>query len=331
MNAFPTIADSEQLGVAEKSVETALALLEQTETQFEVGVISKVEVVEAEAGLAQRQVEQIRAKNRYLNSQDVLIDQILGRGLRPDSTLEIEPTDRPEEFIAYVIDSEQAAARAFEYRPELATALLEIERREIELKFAQNQRLPSLDAVVSYGNRGLSGEPCTEPVPGMPGQIQACDFTNMGFQPSQPSTPWSDSFKNWFTRRASEQLTVGGMFSIPLGNRSARHTVSQRALELRRSHVQKRRLEQTIILEVRKAIRDLESRPIAGVKVKLIELAANEKEDLSPWLEAVKNNNFAAMRQLPRSAPIAVIGFPSEIVTDESGRFASPAWAASGN
>jgi len=48
------IANEEQLRVEEKSLETAQALLDQTRTQYEVGVVSKVEVTEAEAGVAAR-------------------------------------------------------------------------------------------------------------------------------------------------------------------------------------------------------------------------------------------------------------------------------------
>ena len=53
------IANEEQLRVAEKSLETAKALLEQTKTQYEVGVVSKVEVTEAEAGVAAREFSRI--------------------------------------------------------------------------------------------------------------------------------------------------------------------------------------------------------------------------------------------------------------------------------
>ena len=87
--------------VAEKSLETAKALLDQTRTQFEVGVVSKVEVTEAEAGLSQREVALIRARNDYRNQQDVLINLVLGPGLRAASTLEIDPTDSPVDVIQY--------------------------------------------------------------------------------------------------------------------------------------------------------------------------------------------------------------------------------------
>ncbi len=243
------IAREDQVGVAEKSLETAQALLEQTQTQHEVGVVSRVEVVEAEAGVAQRDFELIRASNLYRNSQDELIDAVLGTGLTADSTLQIQPTDRPDDYIPFDIDAEHAVEAAFENRPEIALVNKEIEQREISLRYAENQRLPRLDARVSYGNQGLSGRQNQE----------AIDFSTR--QPLTPGTipnrPWNRSMDDFLSGEAAEQFVAGALFSIPIPNTSARHRVSQAELELRRANSQKRRLEQSIVLEVRTAIRNL--------------------------------------------------------------------------
>src|SRR6185436_320998 len=108
-------------------------------TQFDVGVVSKVEVTEAQAGVSQRQVELIRAENQYRNQQDVLIDLVLGPNLRASSTLEIRPTDRPDDFTPYEVDVEGAVSSAFDHRPELAQADKEVERSQVELAFHRNQ------------------------------------------------------------------------------------------------------------------------------------------------------------------------------------------------
>ncbi|MBW2726841.1 MAG: TolC family protein, partial [Deltaproteobacteria bacterium] len=81
------VAEEEQLRVANKSLQTAEALLEQTQTQYEVGVKSKVEVIQSEAGVAARELEVIRADAIYRNTQDRLIDAIYGVRLRPDARL----------------------------------------------------------------------------------------------------------------------------------------------------------------------------------------------------------------------------------------------------
>jgi len=239
------IAAHDQVRVAEKSLETAVALLSQTKTQHEVGVVSKVEVVEAEAGVAAREFDLIVAENRYRNAQDLLFDLVLGPHLAADSTLEIEPTDRPEDYVKYEIDAELATERAFESRPELVVANKEIERSEINLKFAKNQRLPQVDFVGSYNYAGVSGQ--DSPVAGTPSPNP--DLVG----------DYGHSYNNFFSSSGPNTFTVGAAVSFPIGNTAARSRASQAQIELRRSLTRKRRLEQSIILEVRKAVRDLKS------------------------------------------------------------------------
>jgi outer membrane protein TolC len=293
------IASEDQVRVAEKSLETATALLDQTKTQYEVGVVSRVEVVEAEAGVAQRDFELIRAQNRYRNAQDDLIDAVLGTGLTADSTLQIQPTDRPDDYIPFAIDPEAAVAIAFEQRPEIALVDKEIEQRDISLRFAKNQRLPSLDARVSWGNQGLAGSQNPD----------AVDFQSGNPLPpgTIPSRPWDSSMDRFLTDNAAEQFVAGALFSIPIPNTQARHRVSQAALELRRANSQKRRLEQSIILEIRTAIRNL--------------------SDSQKGIEAARRATVAAAEQLRaekirleygESTPFDVLLRESDLVSAES-------------
>ncbi len=238
------IATSEQKHVAEKSLETARALLDQTETQYEVGVVSKVEVVEAEAGVAERDFNLIAAANRYSAAQDLFINLVLGTGFTADSRLRIEPTDAPKDYVIFHVDPVEATKRAFEKRPELKLADDAIERQKLQLKFAKNERLPNLDIQFNFGNRGLAGKqnPDLDPAFG--------DVVERNF---------GDTFDDFLTSDAADQVSARALLSIPIPNTAARSRVSQSELELRRATVAKRRLEQDIILEVRNAVRDLES------------------------------------------------------------------------
>jgi outer membrane protein len=238
------IATREQKRVAQKSLETAQALLDQTRTQFDVGVVSKVEVVEAEAGVADREFNLIVAENRYRTAQDRLIDLILGPGLTPDSKLRVEPTDPAKDYVVYDVDPEQATKRAFEKRPELKLADDAIERQKLELKFAKNQRLPGLDIQLNYGNRGLAGRQN----PNLPASY-----------PPPVEGDYGDTLNDFLTSRAAEQVSARALVSIPIPNTAARSKVSENELALRRATAEKRRLEQSIILEIRKAVRDLNS------------------------------------------------------------------------
>jgi outer membrane protein TolC len=246
------IANEEALRVAKKSLETASALREQTKTQFEVGVVSKVEVTEAEAGVSQRQVELIRAENQYRNQQDVLIDLVLGPNLRASSTLEIRPTDRPDDFTPYEVDVEGAVSSAFEHRPELSTAEKEISRSEVQLAYARNQRLPALDGVFAFGQAGVSGDLNRHFCP--PGSTSTfC----VGFDPNSPGLHQGGFDNTYDDYNRSPQSVAGARLSIPIPNTTARANASRGELELSRAQTRKHRLEQQIIIDVRQAARNL--------------------------------------------------------------------------
>ncbi len=244
------VANKELREVAEKSLETSVALLDQTRTQYEVGVVSKVDVVEAEAGVAEREFDLIVAQNNFENSGDDLIDAVLGRELRATMEYRLEPEYDPEAYEIRRVDVEQAVAIALSNLPELAAADRTIEQREVELKFAKNQRLPQFDVDARYGYLNRSGD----------GNSRLC--TGPFAPPSCPELPdrggWGDSFNDFFDNEDGfENYSVRGTFSIPLGNRTASRNVSRSRVDLRRAKSQRVRTEQRAILVVRQAARGL--------------------------------------------------------------------------
>jgi outer membrane protein len=249
-------ASGEQRRVAHKSLEARRGLLKRTEAQYEVGVVSKVEVTEAEAGVAEGEVGVIRAENAYRGAQDVLIDLVLGPNLTPDSRLEIRPTDSPEEIVTYAVEPEEANRKALSHRPEIATARKSIEQQEIELKFRKNQRLPQIDLKLTYGHQGLAGQ--TNPTPtffGCPPGQTSCQRTPV----TSVRRSYSSTDDDFFSADGARQWSGGAVVTIPIGNVTGRAGVSKARLELRRARTQVRRLELDIVLEVRDAIRNLRS------------------------------------------------------------------------
>lgn len=239
------VAEEEQLRVANKSLQTAEALLEQTQTQYEVGVKSKVEVIQSEAGVAARELDVIRADATYRNTQDRLIDAIYGVRLRPDARLLIRPTDNPSDYDYHEVDSKIATDLAMKNRPELASLEFDIERRETLVRFRKNQRLPQLDLNLTYGTSGIEGK-------GQDTLFSDAEDTDTGGD-------FSDTHNDWFEKRGGREYSVGAMFSIPLGNSGPRHSVSKARLELRRAKTQLIQLHQRIILEIRRDIRLLDA------------------------------------------------------------------------
>jgi outer membrane protein TolC len=250
-------ARKQALEVANKSLETARALLNQTQAQYEVGVVSRVEVTEAEAGVAQREFDQIFAVNRYRDAQDELIDRVYGPRLTPTARVEIEPTDKPEDYVTFTLDPEASTARALERRPDLRIARQQVEQSEILVKFAKNERLPQVDLVGSYGTHGLAGNDpnCSfsETLAG------TCPVPNPPTQPVGIGTDYSDNDDFWFDGQDNRVWLAGAVLSVPIPNTTARANVGKSELELRRALTNVKRVEQDIVQDVRRSVRNLAS------------------------------------------------------------------------
>ena len=253
-NYWNLVATKEQVRVAEKSLESNQALLDQTKTQYEVGVVSKVEVVQADAGVANSEFNLIVAKNNYRNAQDQLISDVLGDHLHASTDLLFYPTTSPQFTSVSPVDLNEAVATAFAKRPELAAAQRRLDQGEVQLKFAKNQRLPQLDVGVRYRTGGTDGY-----------ANPAFDFFGSD-NPFENLTPeeraraegnFGDTFDSYFNADRPRELIAQATISIPLGNIAGRKNVSKARIELRRANSQIVQLKQQIIVAVRAAARGL--------------------------------------------------------------------------
>jgi outer membrane protein TolC len=240
------IASKEQVGVQQATLETNRSQLDQVRTQYEVGVVSKVEVVQAEAGVSQAEFDLIVAENRYRAAQDRLIDLILGVQLTPESRLEVAPTDDLADYVAYEIDEELSVQKAFENRPELVIAEQGVRVEEVNLKFAKNQRLPQFDFQGSYGWNGVAGN--NNP------RFNSAAF---GALPPAPNTTYGETFDDYFQDQGANSWMAKGVLTIPIGNIGGRHGVSQAELRLRKADSNVTRTRQLIIFQVRQEARNL--------------------------------------------------------------------------
>ena len=245
-NYWNLVATKEQVRVAEKSLESNQALLDQTKTQYEVGVVSKVEVVQAEAGVANSDFDLIVAKNNYRNAQDRLISDVLGDHLHASTDLLFYPTTSPQFTSVTPVDLNEAVSTAFAKRPELAAAQRRLDQGEVQLKFAKNQRLPQLDVGVRYRTGGTDGF-------GNPA------FSFFGQPKPDPKAEgnFGDTFDSYFNADRPRELVARATVSVPLGNIEGRKNVSKARIELRRANSQIVRLKQQIIVAVRAAARGL--------------------------------------------------------------------------
>jgi outer membrane protein TolC len=137
--------------VQEGAVRLAEQQLSLTRRQIDSGVRPPSDLINAEGTLAQRELELVRAQNENAQAMDQL--RFLLNLPKEAWSRPLLPRDRPE-FERLIVDFEPALAKAIAHRPELLTRDLDVSRAELDVRVAKANRLPALDASVSYGVLG---------------------------------------------------------------------------------------------------------------------------------------------------------------------------------
>ncbi|MEX2208050.1 MAG: TolC family protein [Myxococcota bacterium] len=266
-------------GAAQQSVKTAQDLLDQTKVQYEVGVVSKVRVTEAEAGLAQREFDRIVRTNAAEAAQDRLLTAILAPRIGDYTSTRIR-TEEPT-FVPYEVDAEAALERAKAQRPELMRAQLEVDNAGYDEDYAWNQKLPELNVIASYANSGLSGE--QKIPPGTPQGFRDDPSTPGVFDPIpiiQPTLPFPTNRwgadNDFMSGDGEHSWGIRAGLLVPIGNDSADARYVKSKINLRRAKTRLRIEEQNVIVDVRSSVRDLKS-AIDGVKASQRARAASEE------------------------------------------------------
>ncbi len=158
LKAFKVQSDSNAL---------ALEQLELTRKQIAAGLLAPSALIEAESTLAQRQLNLVQAEAAIGVASDRLREVMAVP--RAQWAGVVLPTNAPT-FDVLEVEEGDAIDRALRLRPVLQAGKIEIEQRNIDLRVAQNARLPQLDLQASYGLVGQSLERDPDPAMMLPGQ-----------------------------------------------------------------------------------------------------------------------------------------------------------------
>jgi outer membrane protein TolC len=255
----------ENLEVRKKSLALARELLQDNETQVRLGTLAPIDLLQSQTGVALREEELIGAEAVLESAQDTL-KQLLQLDQVPTySSSPIVPTDAPSmPPIGENARLEDAIALAFQHRPEYRAALKDLKTKNLQIKVAGNQLLPSLDFIANVGLNGLAGTAIpTTPLFGIEGLSPLEQLLVLiGVIPPPTFTSpldgkWKESFEELFDPE-SHQWSVGLRFEVPLGNNVAKAEYTQAKMDGHRALWAMRSLEQKVILEVKEAYRALE-------------------------------------------------------------------------
>ncbi|MCL5965848.1 MAG: TolC family protein [Deltaproteobacteria bacterium] len=234
---FTLLAARSNLETRKISLETARRLHAQNEARVRAGLLASIELLDSAFGVAQRQKDLLDAEKAVRDAEDGL--RVLLQIPAEEHLVPAEP-GIPSEAAP---GGQEAVAAALAHRPEIISARLALRTAEFNAQVAGNAVLPSLALTGSAGVSGLGSD-----------YGRALDDLGSGKYPS-----WA----------------AGLSFSFPIGNAAAREDLAASRLKARQARVSLRSLEESIGLEVRSALRDLETRKkqidVAGKGLELAE------------------------------------------------------------
>jgi outer membrane protein TolC len=234
------VAARAALDVAIQSLQRAQDLLDLNRKKVEVGTLAPIEITQAEAGVADNEEDVIIAQATLEDAEDELRRLMAIPAADPMWNQEIKNATRPvvEE---QTIDLDQTIETALENRPEMISAEQRFRNTELSEKVAKKSVKHELDFQGVWGPTGAS-----------------LDEANFITGEVQVEADWQESMKN-IGNGDVYNWSAGLVYRVPIGNRAAKANFAQARILRERSQVDLDDQSQTIRVEVRKAVRAVES------------------------------------------------------------------------
>ncbi|MDH3628525.1 MAG: TolC family protein [Acidobacteriota bacterium] len=249
--------------VAQQSLRRANDLLELNRKKVEVGTLAPIEITQAEAGVASEVEQSIIAETNLGNAEDELRRLM---AVPTDDAMWDKPllaSDRPN-TTKVDVDVEAVLATALSRRPEMINARVSLDKDLLSEKSARNATKSDLTFNARVTPTGDSLE-----IPGgMAPPVNGDLGDSIGEIPDFNNYTWSAGFT----------------YNIPIRNRSARSAYRTSTLNREKSELAVSNQEQTIRVEVRRAVREVTSgirrfeASTANVELQRKKLEAEEKK-----------------------------------------------------
>src|SRR5207247_4765835 len=230
-NAYWNLAAaSEAVSAAERNLEVAQRLDDDTKTRLAKGTVAPIELATTASAVAAAQRDLIIARTQF-QLEETQLKRMLSKKI--DAELDaagIEATDElPEPNPRDIPELKTALAAAFEERPELRIAKQDLANQDISVRFTLDALLPNVNVFSLYAGAGLAGD-----------NVQA-------------SAGAGQSLFQGFSAQYPEY--AGGVtVQMPLRNRAAQADNLRARLEQQQLQVSEQQLRQQVELEVRQAM-----------------------------------------------------------------------------
>jgi outer membrane protein len=235
-----------QLKVSQESLRLANESLKNNERRVEVGTIPPIDIVEAQAEVSRNEEAVIIGESQVKSFEDALRTLIMNPSQPDFWAVHIVPSEQPV-LTPRAMDVDAAIRTALDQRTDLAQAHREMDQTDITMKFARNQKLPAVNAIVNYGLAGVAGTRTLYdtsggfPIPQGVAQRSFSDALHDIF---------GNDFKTW-----SVQFQV----SYPIGTSAADAGFAQAKVQREQQMTTLRQLELQVTQQVREAARQVDT------------------------------------------------------------------------
>ena len=250
---YELIFSIENHKTAVENRELAQELLDQNRKREQVGTMSPLDVIQAEAGVAESE-QNVILTARTIKDNENTLKRLICQQVTEFRGVSLVPVDQPMvQMVA--LDVGESTRTALQMRADYLSALHTLESQNISVQFNRNQLWPQVDLTGSYA------------------------FNGRGHS--------FDDFNDNLASRDSPVWGVGVVASFPLGNRQARSTYHISKLDADQALLNLKSLEQDIVVQVDNAVGHVEA------NLKSVEAARAATRLAQESLEAEKKKLLA--------------------------------------
>jgi outer membrane protein TolC len=235
------VSSYEDVQAKEHALEQSTKLSADNRKQLEIGTLAPLDVVNSDSAVATDKQALISSQSN-LNYQQQIIKQAIARNLNDPALVAaaVIPTDRVslEQLPEETQPIEDLVKEAFQQRPELEQAFLQVKNNEITLRGARNALLPIVDVFGYYGGSGVAGTVNPKLL---------CSYYGGTCPPSTGGygTALDNSFNN-----SSPDKGFGFNIQIPIRNRPAQADQARSLIEYRQNELRLEQLYTQIRMQV---------------------------------------------------------------------------------
>ncbi len=228
----------EQIEIQRRNLAQAQELLDQNRLRVQLGSMSELQVVQAEAQVASAEQSLLNAEVQWRNQELSFKRLLLGGADDPLLFQTVNPVDLPI-VQAPVVDIESAIQVALTERTDLRQQMQQKEISELDLEVTKDNVRPELNLTAGYSVMGVGGDLFQrDQLGGNPVLVQPGGYVDALQSIGDRDTPtWNLSMN----------------FSYPIGNQGAKATLERARLQMRQTDLALRSQELAIVTEVTNA------------------------------------------------------------------------------